>query len=111
GEYIPLEARGPRARHIVAFARRAGGEAAIAVAARFFLSLRLEAPGRDDLVHPVGGEVWGDTALALGPLGAGRWRDALTGREVAARDDGGGATVALAHAFADLPLALLERLP
>src|SRR5262249_54858517 len=50
GQYVPLEARGDRARHAVAFARRSGGEAAIALAARFFLTLRLEAAVWDGTV-------------------------------------------------------------
>jgi (1->4)-alpha-D-glucan 1-alpha-D-glucosylmutase len=57
--YLPLEARGERARHVVAFARHDGARWVNVVATRLFASLGLrvgEAPV---------GAVWGDTAIEL----------------------------------------------
>jgi (1->4)-alpha-D-glucan 1-alpha-D-glucosylmutase len=92
-EYLPLEARGERARHVVAFARRDGAQCVIVVATRLFASLGLRA-GELPL-----GAVWGDTAIELpaGALPAGtRLVDAMSGH----------AHVVEAHA---LPLASLLR--
>ncbi len=94
GAYVPLEARGARAGHVIAFARVAGERAAVALAGRFFLKL-----------GPPGARTWGDTEVAL-PAGR-RFRDAFTGREL--RVEGGGGLRA-AEAFAEMPVALLERL-
>ena len=58
-EYLPLEARGERARHVVAFARRDGAQWVIVVATRLFAWLGLRAGEA-----PVGA-VWGDTAIEL----------------------------------------------
>lgn len=109
GAYIPLEARGPRAGHAVAFARTSEDEASaapplIAAAGRFFT--RLPWPlGR----APAGPEVWGGTDLLL-PAGlAGVWCDALSGVEVRTRAEGGGAALPLDEVFARLPVALLVR--
>ncbi len=55
GDYIPLQASGSRARHVVAFLRRSKEAAALVAAGRLFAGL--EGPeGRPD---------WGDTALEL----------------------------------------------
>ena len=65
GEYVPLTAAGARADHVVAFARRFGDVAAIAIAGRLWAKLGLP-PGRP----PLGPEAWRDTAVDLSPLGA-----------------------------------------
>ncbi|HEV2740570.1 MAG TPA: hypothetical protein VGU66_18565, partial [Candidatus Elarobacter sp.] len=53
-------------------------------------------------------ETWGPTALALGPNGAARYRDVLTGRVVDALDRDGRRVLLLANALAVLPVAVLE---
>lgn len=58
GSYVPLEARGAKAGHVVAFMR---GDAAATVAPRLVLGL--------------GGD-WGNTVVEMG---SGRWRNELTG--------------------------------
>ena len=82
GEYEPLRFSGPRAEHGVAFAR--GGEVAVVVPR---LPLRL------------GGDWQGATL----ELPAGRWRNELTGEEVA------GGTRPMAELLARFPVALLAR--
>ncbi|MFV0462263.1 MAG: malto-oligosyltrehalose synthase [Nostocoides sp.] len=85
--YTPLSATGPAADHLLAFDR--GG--AVTLATRLPVGLA----GR-------GG--WGQSAVALP---AGRYRDELTG----AVHDANGDPVALADLLAELPIALLVRLP
>ncbi|HEY3188035.1 MAG TPA: hypothetical protein VGJ70_11205, partial [Solirubrobacteraceae bacterium] len=82
GEYGPLEARGARGKHAVAYIR---GEGAIAIAPRLVLALTGE---------------WGDTAI---DLPAGRWRNELTGDVI----DGGAAR--LADLLRRFPVALLAK--
>jgi (1->4)-alpha-D-glucan 1-alpha-D-glucosylmutase len=105
GEYLPLQPAGDRERHVVSFARRIGSKTAIVIATRFFIRL---APGL-----PIGGEVWGDTAILMNDELAGRYRDVFTGRIVRARarPDGheDGHELPLGEALAHLPVALLER--
>jgi len=83
GGYDPIEVRGERADHAVAFLR--GGEVAVVVPR---LGIRR------------GGD-WGDTVL---DLPAGRWRNELTGEEA----EGGARSVA--EILARFPVALLARL-
>jgi (1->4)-alpha-D-glucan 1-alpha-D-glucosylmutase len=83
GGYRPLEAQGPRAEHVVAFAR--GAEpAAITVVPRLVLRL---------------GGRWDGTRLDLPP---GRWVDVVGGREHSG-------PAPLADLLGGLPVALLER--
>jgi (1->4)-alpha-D-glucan 1-alpha-D-glucosylmutase len=82
GGYEPLSASGPRADHAVAFVR--GGEVA-AITPRWPLRLAGD---------------WKETTLELPP---GRWRDELTGAEVA------GGTCRIADLLARFPVALLVR--
>ncbi|PWC39203.1 malto-oligosyltrehalose synthase [Azospirillum sp. TSO35-2] len=88
-EYLPLEATGDRADHVVAFARREGDDTVVVAVPRLVGQLG-EAPD------------WGNTAIPL-PRGA-RWRDRLTGRAIE-----GGDTVSADTLFATLPVALLAR--
>ncbi|MFD4273332.1 malto-oligosyltrehalose synthase [Streptomyces cyaneofuscatus] len=88
GTYVPVEARGAAAGHVVAFSR--SGEVVVAVTR---LSLRLAEDGG-----------WRDTVVEL-PAG-GPWRDALN-REVG-REFAGGA-VAAGELFGERPVALLRR--
>jgi len=98
GEYLPLVARGPRARHVVAFGRRRDSEAVIAVAGRFFTRLP----------HGVSGaKTWGGTRLRWPGEGRGRWRCAISGHELRARTD----SVDLGEALRHAPVALLEKVP
>ncbi len=87
--YLPLEATGERAAHVVAYLRGpadTGGSVAV-VAPRLVLGLR---------------DGWADTSVDLPP---GRWTDELTGEAV----DGGPVPVALAGLLGGFPVALLVR--
>ncbi|HEU4630570.1 MAG TPA: hypothetical protein VFS08_12545, partial [Gemmatimonadaceae bacterium] len=99
GGYVPLVASGPRAAHVVAFARVLGGsgEAAVVVVPR--LTYRLSGGA-----VPVGEAVWGDTRLSLPDALPTRWQCQLSRRTVQADGDG----LRLADVLADFPVALLR---
>ncbi len=80
-QYEPLEVRGARGRHVVAFAR----ERLVAVVPRLVVGLA---------------DGWGDTEVLL-PQG--RWRDVLTGRAVS------GGPAPMAELVAGFPVAVLAR--
>jgi (1->4)-alpha-D-glucan 1-alpha-D-glucosylmutase len=99
GDYLALDARGARSRHVIAFARRRGEEAMIVVAGRLFASLGL-APS----VPPVGEAAWQDAALDARWLPPGvLLTNELTGETVSSVDG----EVPLAAVFASFPAALL----
>jgi (1->4)-alpha-D-glucan 1-alpha-D-glucosylmutase len=82
GTYTPMEAKGPKADHVVAFGR---GEGCIAVATRLPLKL---------------GGRWGDTTI---DLPGGKWSNELTGEAVE------GGRVKVDELLAWFPVALLAR--
>jgi (1->4)-alpha-D-glucan 1-alpha-D-glucosylmutase len=85
GEYLPLAATGPRAAHVVAFARVHEGRWVVAAVPRLTAAL----------------DGWGDTRLPL-PAGAPHaWQHILTGAEVR------GSAPAASELFDAVPVALL----
>ncbi len=101
GSYVPLEVRGARARHVVAFARVADGVAAIAAVGRFFANLGASGP-------PVGANVWEDTRIVLpGGVATGTYRDVIGNTTVAIDEQSGARTLPVGAAFSMLPAALL----
>jgi (1->4)-alpha-D-glucan 1-alpha-D-glucosylmutase len=96
GEYVPLETIGDHSREVVAFGRLLDAQAMVAVAGRFYTRL----PAR-----PVGKEAWKGTKLRWPGAGRGRWRDAITGRDLTVRGD----SIPLEEVLRHLPVALLER--
>ena len=102
GGYAPLEAAGERARHVIAFVRRAGRESAIVAAGRFFTMLEI-APDS----FPAGA-VWSDTKVMLPPdLAPRRYVDLFTGSAVDLRADKGTAVLSMGEAFARMPISML----
>jgi (1->4)-alpha-D-glucan 1-alpha-D-glucosylmutase len=84
GGYTGVHASGARARHLIAFARRHGGECIVTVAPRLIGGLDL-APGS----LPCGEEVWRDTRIALPFLKEGTvLHDVLSGRSLAVEQGG-----------------------
>jgi (1->4)-alpha-D-glucan 1-alpha-D-glucosylmutase len=105
GAYVPLEAEGAAAEHVVAFTRRDAENEFITVVPRLVVGLT-----RKELLDPIGTEVWGDTRLILPDAEPGtRYRDVFSGETISAmvRDDG--ARLGMGNVFAALPFALLER--
>jgi (1->4)-alpha-D-glucan 1-alpha-D-glucosylmutase len=99
GEYIPLKISGPRANHVVAFARAHEGKRVIVICGRFFMQLA-EAPPL-----PVDPKVWVDTFIELGPDSSSSLTDLVTGRAISTA----GGRVALDEAFAQMPVAMLHN--
>jgi (1->4)-alpha-D-glucan 1-alpha-D-glucosylmutase len=95
GAYRRLVVRGPRAEHIVAFARSLGNEHAITVAGRLLCT---RASASDD-------RWWGDTSLELPDDLAGiSWRSIPSGQTVQAAS-----SVAVAPLLSALPTAVLAN--
>jgi (1->4)-alpha-D-glucan 1-alpha-D-glucosylmutase len=101
GEYLALEAVGPRRDHVFAFARRREGQWAVLVVPR--LPTGLVPAG----YLPVGREVWQDTRLRF-PDGAwdGVGRNVFTGEELSLTRGDGGASAAVGDVLACFPVAL-----
>ncbi len=103
GAYVPLQAQGAAADHVVAFARHDADATIVALVPR--LSASLTTPERP---WPLGEEAWGDVTIALPEaLDAERYRHALTGATVDAHAAGQGRVLRAADVFRTLPVALL----
>lgn len=104
GEYIPLETSGERADHLVAFARKGGGEAAVIAAPRLSADLLSE---EGPLIFAP--EIWSGTTVRLpGELDGAAYRNVLTGDKAAVEDHDGGAALSAAYLLRDFPVALLK---
>ncbi|HEV2107588.1 MAG TPA: malto-oligosyltrehalose synthase [Thermomicrobiales bacterium] len=110
GEYIPLDATGSRADHVVAFSRQSRGEDAtdreiVVVVPRLIHGLT-----GGDLVPPVGEEVWGATLLETPHVPPGTvYRDIFTGQDVAVETVGGRVVMRIRDVLSSFPVAVLER--
>ncbi|ODS52891.1 MAG: malto-oligosyltrehalose synthase [Acidobacteria bacterium SCN 69-37] len=103
GGYLPLDAHGERAAHVVALARRHGAAAAVAVVPR--------------LVHTVFGshapapppaEAWADTTIAVpAPLAGSTFTHVFTGERIAPDPAGAAARMRVADLLRHAPVALL----
>ncbi|MCU1280601.1 MAG: malto-oligosyltrehalose synthase, partial [bacterium] len=92
GEYLPLAVEGPDAAHVVAFARRHGGERAVCVVPRLTLAL----------VDHSGGKLALDAQVRIPEELRGAWTDVITGRAIGASE-----TISVASLLADFPVALI----
>jgi (1->4)-alpha-D-glucan 1-alpha-D-glucosylmutase len=105
GAYLPLEADGTAADHVVAFARRLENEEIIVAVPRLVAGL----VGRD-LRDPIGEEIWSKSRLLLPETAPGTsYRNLLTDEVVVATEAEEGAALQMDDVFAHLPFALLER--
>ena len=102
GDYLPLEASGAHAGHVVAFARRHEGTTLLALGGRLFATLLGEAERL-----PLGEAVWQDTAVAVDLPDGTRCVDALTGATIAVRDG----RIPMGEALARFPGAVLLTRP
>lgn len=103
GEYLPLEAKGTRERHVCAFARKGKEKTVIAAAARLVATLM---PAEGSL--PLGEQAWQDTVLVLPEGCGGRFRNIVNGEEVEAQEQGGEQVIPLSRLFGQVSVALLE---
>lgn len=103
GDYLPLQAEGPAADHLVAFVRRHLSGTLVAVVPRVATSLPTDARRL-----PLGDTTWSTTHIPLPePLGAARYRHLLTGEEVEPTHESNRTFVAAADLFRTSPVALL----
>ncbi len=103
GEYLPLEAKGTRARHLCAFARKAGGRVVIVAAARLVATLMLEEGD-----SPLGESVWQDTMLLLPEGVGGRLRNVVNDAVIDVVLHDGQSALPLAALFGEVSVAVLE---
>src|SRR5262249_28231676 len=103
GAYLPGEPGGARAEHAFGFARRQGGDRAVAVVPRLLTRL----VPREGL--PVGAEVWGDTHLRVGGVEADALslQNVFTGQTHSLAVREGRLVVPVAEVLSDFPVALL----
>jgi (1->4)-alpha-D-glucan 1-alpha-D-glucosylmutase len=107
GEYIPLEARGDRAAHVVALARRHPSGVAVAVVPRL---VHATFGARAPLPPPA--EVWRDTVIDLpGPLASAAYAHVFTGETHSCDNEGGRPALRVGDLFRHAPVALLIAVP
>ncbi len=100
GIYLPLNATGEKAQHIVAFARQLGKQFVITVAPRLVAGLCNKAK-----VLPLAEKIWGDTVLRLNDkIPASGFRNVLTGETMA----GSKKDLRLSEILANFPVAILD---
>lgn len=96
GDYVPLQARGAQADHVVAFLRHYQGRMLLVAALR--LPTRGPQPGSD---------AWGDTVLML-PQAVAAWRDVLSADHLVTVD---GDALAVAMLLGERPVAVFMATP
>ena len=100
GDYTPLEVKGARKQHVVAFCRRKQTSWAVAVAPRLLTGITQS--GQVPL-----GEAWTDTFVCL-PLDAPKvWKETFTGESVFAKKMGECTGLCVAELLRTFPVALL----
>jgi (1->4)-alpha-D-glucan 1-alpha-D-glucosylmutase len=104
GDYVPIEAAGPRADHVCAFSRSIGGEKALVVVPRLVVGLT-----GGPVKLPFGDEVWSETTLRL-PDGAHseQYLNVLTDEIIEAVSGSSGPRVRLGEILRSFPVAMLE---
>jgi (1->4)-alpha-D-glucan 1-alpha-D-glucosylmutase len=99
GEYLPVEASGPKAENVLAFLRRDGQRAALSV-----VPIRARTLLEETGLPRVSAAAWGDTGISLpADYGGPVWRNLLTD-ETARAEDG---RMKIADALGGFPVALL----
>jgi (1->4)-alpha-D-glucan 1-alpha-D-glucosylmutase len=97
GEYLPLDVMGPRAPHVIAFARAHGEKRVLVVCGRFFMQLPQASP------LPVDPRTWNDTSVNVGATHV-RFRNVFNGATIGAEKG----SLRMEEVFAQMPVALLE---
>jgi (1->4)-alpha-D-glucan 1-alpha-D-glucosylmutase len=108
GRYIPLDATGSRAEHVVAFVRKNAQSAMVVVAPRLIANL-----GGDTIGPPLGRDRWGDTSVSLPTqLQSASFRNLFTGEIVSPSEPGFSESGRwpIGDLLAAFPVAVLERI-
>ncbi|HVI10658.1 MAG TPA: malto-oligosyltrehalose synthase [Candidatus Binatia bacterium] len=102
GEYLPLTVRGTKAAHVVAFARKLGGQIALVAAPRLIGGLVF-----DGDLPPIGPQIWGDTHIVWN-LNEGQrvYNSVLSGAPLTVT-----AEIPVAQLLSDFPAALCLSTP
>lgn len=95
GAYTPLEARGPKREHVLAFQRGDADERVVVIVPRLVASLTSAKR------FPLGEPAWGDTSVSLASKPERPLRDIFTGASSSAK------SLRLAKVFAGFPVAVL----
>ncbi len=104
GEYVPLEAAGENAAHVVALARRRENDIIVAIVPRLVASLVETGQSL-----PLGGDIWKMTRLPLpAALRVASLSNAITHEPVEIQRESGQASILLADALRTCPVALLQ---
>ena len=107
GGYVALRAVGERREHIVAFARRHGGEVSITVAPRLYAKM-----ADAEAILVAAPEAWGDTSILLpGELAEVSYRNVLTGEIAVAEEHNGEVSLGIGRLLRNFPVALLGTGP
>lgn len=101
GDFIPLEARGKRTEHLVAYLRSFGDLCSLTVVPRWL------AAAQDDSGQTDVREFWRDTALVLPREFSRSWRNIFTGREIGGQLSGDSQTLLVADLLGEFPVAVL----
>ncbi|MDO1582096.1 malto-oligosyltrehalose synthase [Rhizobium oryzicola] len=96
GNYVPLQAIGPKADHIVAFAREWDGKRLVVIGARMVLDT-IEKTGL-----PVPKDFWNETVLPLSAIGPRHFRNVISDEQYGKESD-----LVLSALFAEWPFAVL----
>ncbi|HWY87760.1 MAG TPA: malto-oligosyltrehalose synthase [Gemmataceae bacterium] len=105
GDYLPVEAAGPRADHVFSFVRRHEGHEALIAVPRLLSRL---APGGEP--GPWDAAAWEGTSLLLPDEVAGRrWLNIFSGETVLGRTQGKTTTLPVERIFASFPVGLFLR--
>ena len=102
GEYIPLEASGPQAEHLVVFARRYEDGVTITAAPRLYTRLA----NVSGALLP-GPDVWKDTRIEVSGLPTTEYRNTLTDETVRVSEEESGAFLRVEDLLRSFPVALL----
>ena len=105
GEYIPLEAVGPKKEHVCAFARRYGRVWGLVAVPR--LVTKLSPPGRP----PLGARTWRTTALVLPNSAPKHWYNVFTDEVHILSGARGMRLLPLSQVFRSFPVAVLMEPP
>jgi (1->4)-alpha-D-glucan 1-alpha-D-glucosylmutase len=101
-EYIPLRVTGEKAKHVLAFARKAADRVLITAVPRLCAELL------GGKLNPLGNsEIWGNTRIKLLPTIEGRFENVFTGELVESERHSNTESVPLTRLFANFPVAVL----
>ena len=103
GEYIPLQTIGPKAKHVLAFARREKTRMAITVVPRLCAELL-----RGEPHLPVGDETWHETQIDFPHRTPKHLRNVFTGELVDLQGSQDSRVIPVKQLFSEFPLALLS---